>query len=88
MTTYIYNVGLAGSVILSIAFIPNTYFIVKRNRQCSEINIVFITLMILCSFLLLIYSAHFNLVPVIIANTSVLINNIVVFVYYFYLLCK
>lgn len=88
MSNYIYNIGLAGSVILSIAFIPNTYFILRKNLYCSEINIVFITLMILCSLLLLIYSIHFNLVPVIIANTSVLVNNLVVFIYYFYLLCK
>ena len=79
MSNYIYNIGLAGSVILSIAFIPNTYFILRKNLYCSEINIVFITL---------IYSIHFNLVPVIIANTSVLVNNLVVFIYYFYLLCK
>lgn len=75
------SIGLIGSVVLSVSFIPQTYHAVYNIKNT---NIIFVNLMILCSTALSIYSYYYRVYPMLIANCSVFVNNFIVLSQYFY----
>lgn len=70
-------IGTTGAIILSISFIPQTLKIYKNSEYG---NICFCILMILCSLMMTIYSYYYFVIPMFIANISVLFNNIFIFI--------
>ena len=71
----IHIIGLIGSITLTFSFIPITYSKIK-NKDFS-LNPYFSFLIITSSLLLFIYSTYFFITPMIIANLSVLLNNLI-----------
>ena len=70
-------VGITGAVVLSISFIPQTIQVYKNTNHA---NICFCKLMIICSLMMSMYSIYYNVIPMFIANVSVLCNNVMVFI--------
>ena len=76
-------IGLCGSCGVAIAFIPQTY---KTITTDSIKSISFITMYMVfsSSICMLIYSMYYNILPMLIANVSVMINTGVIMVVYLY----
>jgi uncharacterized protein with PQ loop repeat len=69
MESVIDGIGLTSSVLISIMFVPQVVH-VYRTKDTAAINYSFLGLNILASSLGLVYSIYFNVVPMIVANTS------------------
>lgn len=76
-TTNIEIIGLVGSSIISIAFIPQSYKAIK-TKQTNDISFIFIGLNLTASSLMLVYGISTKIIPIIISNTSVFINNLII----------
>jgi uncharacterized protein with PQ loop repeat len=63
------GIGLTSSVLISIMFVPQIVH-VYRTKDTAAINYTFLGLNILASSLGLVYSIYFDVVPMIMANTS------------------
>lgn len=70
-------IGISGAIVLSISFIPQT---MKIYKNTDHANMCFCILMIICSIMMSIYSIYYNVIPMFIANISVLCNNMFVFI--------
>ena len=77
ISNFIDFLGISGAIVLSISFIPQT---MKIYKNIEHANMCFCILMILCSTMMSIYSIYYNVIPMFIANISVLCNNIFVFI--------
>lgn len=77
MISYIQYIGFAGSIMIGISFIPQTYKVVKGN-DTKSISSKFIFVNILSSSLMTTYGSILKIYPVIIANSSVLLNNLII----------
>lgn len=75
-------IGVLGSCIVAISFIPQTYKIIKNN-DVHSISSSFIMINILSSSLLIYYGVYYFIIPMMIANLSVCFNNIII-LYYIY----
>ena len=73
-------IGHLGSIVLSISFIPQTYAVYK-NPQCANIYFTFLTFF--CSVCLGVYSFYYNVIPMLVANMSVFVNNAFVLIFIF-----
>jgi uncharacterized protein with PQ loop repeat len=69
MESVIDGIGLTSSILISIMFVPQVVH-VYRTKDTHAINYAFLNLNMLASSLGLIYSVYFNIVPMIVANTS------------------
>lgn len=69
MDSIIDGVGLVSSILISIMFIPQVVH-VHKTKDTNAINYGFLCLNILASSLGLVYSIYFNVIPMIVANTS------------------
>lgn len=74
---FVDSVGISGAIVLSISFIPQT---MKIYKNIDHANMCFCILMIICSTMMAVYSIYYNVIPMFIANISVLCNNIFVFI--------
>ena len=63
------GIGLTSSVLISIMFVPQVVH-VYRTKDTAAINYTFLGLNMLASSLGLVYSIYFDVVPMIVANTS------------------
>ena len=61
--------GLTGSVLIVIMFIPEVVHVYK-HKDAKAINYTFLHLNLLASVLSLVYSFHYNVVPMTITNVS------------------
>ena len=61
--------GLIGSVFIVIMFIPEVVHVYK-HKDAKAINYTFLHLNLLASVLSLVYSFHYNVVPMTITNVS------------------
>ena len=61
--------GLIGSVLIVIMFIPEIIHVYK-HKDAKAINYTFLHLNLLASVLSLVYSFHYNVVPMTITNVS------------------
>jgi len=69
MDSIIDGVGLTSSILIAIMFVPQVVH-VYRTKDTYAINYSFLNLNLLASSLGLVYSIYFNVVPMIVANTS------------------
>lgn len=69
MDSIIDSVGLISSILISIMFVPQVVH-VHKTKDTNAINYAFLGLNILASSLGLVYSIYFNVIPMIVANTS------------------
>ena len=80
MINHIEIIGLLGSSIISIAFIPQTCLIIKSGKT-KDISMIFVALNLTASSLMLYFGIYTRIVPIIISNTSVFINNMIIAVF-------
>lgn len=74
-------IGFSGSLTLTLSFIPITLKTLKQ-KTFTETSPHFLFLILVSSILLLIYSMYNKVYPMVIANISVLLNNLVISYYY------
>jgi uncharacterized protein with PQ loop repeat len=67
--TLINWIGLVSAAMISIMFFPQVVQ-VHKTKDTHAINYTFLGINVIASILGLIYSIHFNIVPMIVANTS------------------
>lgn len=72
--------GYIGSSFLSIMTIPQVYLTIKTNKT-EDISISFIICNLFAVTFLLPYSIYFQLYPIIIANFSVCLCNLIILYY-------
>ena len=80
METIINNIGLSGSILLGLSFIPQTYKIIKE-KQTKNISLIFLILSICSAILMSIYGFYYELLPIIISNILVIINCVIIIIY-------
>lgn len=80
MSEIINIMGLFGSILVSVSFIPQTYKTLK-SEDSSDISYIFMGLNIISASMMCVYGVYFNVIPVIISNGSVLINCIIILLY-------
>ena len=80
METIINNIGLSGSILLGLSFIPQTYKIIKE-KQTKNISLIFLILSICSALLMTVYGVYYELVPIIVSNILVLINCAIIAFY-------
>ena len=66
-------IGLTGSVLVGVCFIPQTYKTINSN-EIKDISKLFMMLNIISASLMVVYGSYYLILPIIIANGSVLIN--------------
>tara|TARA_R110001632_G_scaffold172192_3_gene291455 strand:+ start:1113 stop:1400 length:288 start_codon:yes stop_codon:yes gene_type:complete len=69
MDSIIDGVGLTSSILIAVMFVPQVVHVYK-TKDTNAINYTFLILNLLASSLGLVYSIYFNVVPMIVANTS------------------
>ena len=68
--------GVASSVLISVMFVPQVVHSF-RTRDTSGINYSFLFINLLASTMGLVYSLHFRVIPMIIANTSATLFSLI-----------
>ncbi len=66
-------VGLTGSILVGVCFIPQTYKTIHSD-EIKDISKLFMILNVISASLMVIYGSYYLILPIIIANGSVLIN--------------
>ena len=69
MENVIDGIGLTSSILIAVMFVPQVVH-VYRTKDTAAINYTFLGLNMLASSLGLVYSIYFDVVPMIVANTS------------------
>ena len=69
-------IGLIASCIIGISFIPQTYKVIKEN-DVQSLSTGFVLINIISSLMMCVYGIYYVIEPVIVANSSVLINNLI-----------
>lgn len=69
MDTVINILGLVSSILITIMFVPQVMHVYK-TKDTHAINYTFLFLNLLASSTGLVYSIHFRVIPMMIANTS------------------
>tara|TARA_Y100000992_G_scaffold186407_1_gene126132 strand:- start:1908 stop:2219 length:312 start_codon:yes stop_codon:yes gene_type:complete len=76
-------IGLIGSISIGLSFIPQTYKTLKTNTvKSTSFLMFFITSS--ASICMIIYSVYYNVLPMLIANVSVLANSSIIMITYLY----
>ena len=61
--------GLVSSILICLMFVPEIIHVYK-NKDAKAINYAFLHLNLIASVLALIYSIHYNIIPMTITNVS------------------
>lgn len=80
MDTIINIIGLCGSVLIGASFIPQTYKTIKNNNT-KDLSYAFMLLNISSASFMCIYGVYYKIIPIMIANSSVIINCIIILIY-------
>ena len=76
-------IGLFGSISIGLSFIPQTYKTLKTNTiKSTSFLMFFITST--ASVCMIIYSVYYKVLPMLIANVSVLTNSSIIMIAYLY----
>tara|TARA_B100000073_G_C23610835_1_gene524434 strand:- start:489 stop:800 length:312 start_codon:yes stop_codon:yes gene_type:complete len=76
-------IGLIGSISIGLSFIPQTYKTLKTNTiKSTSFLMFFITST--ASVCMIIYSVYYKVLPMLIANVSVLTNSSIIMIAYLY----
>ena len=78
-------IGLLGSIMISIMFIPQTIHTIRTGKT-KDLSKLFLFLSIISSMLMIIYGIYFVILPVIIANISVFLNSFVLLSYSYFII--
>ena len=70
--------GLVSSILICLMFIPEIVHVYK-HRDAKAINYAFLHLNLLASVLALIYSIHYNIIPMTITNISAGLFSLVLY---------
>ena len=73
---YIYSIGYLGSFFLTIMFIPQTYSVWK-NKSYDCIQYIFLVNALFTSLCLGSYGLYYQKYPIVIGNTSVFVNTMI-----------
>ena len=73
-------IGYIGCACLCISFVPQTYIqILNRNQEgVKDLSFSFIGLILFASLCMSVYAYHMKTYPILIANTSVCLNNVII----------
>ena len=73
-------IGYIGCGSLCISFLPQTYKQLLNRNQSShkELSFSFIGLILFASLCMSVYAYHMKTYPILIANSSVCLNNIII----------
>jgi len=66
-------IGIVGSSLVAVCFIPQTYKTINSN-DVKDISKSFLLLNMFASILMCFYGSYYVIIPVLIANGSVIIN--------------
>jgi uncharacterized protein with PQ loop repeat len=66
---FIDGIGLASAILIGIMFIPQVSH-VYREKDTNALNYMFLGINMIASSMGLVYSVYYNVIPMIIANTS------------------
>jgi uncharacterized protein with PQ loop repeat len=69
MERVINSIGLTSSILIAVMFVPQVVHVYK-TKDTAAINYTFLGLNMVASSLGLVYSIYFDVVPMIVANTS------------------
>ena len=69
MERVINSIGLTSSILIAVMFVPQVIHVYK-TKDTAAINYTFLGLNMVASSLGLVYSSYFDVVPMIVANTS------------------
>ena len=69
MERVINSIGLTSSILIAVMFVPQVVHVYK-TKDTAAINYTFLGLNMVASSLGLVYSVYFDVVPMIVANTS------------------
>ncbi len=69
MERVINSIGLTSSILIAVMFVPQVIHVYK-TKDTAAINYTFLGLNMVASSLGLVYSIYFDVVPMIVANTS------------------
>jgi uncharacterized protein with PQ loop repeat len=72
--------GYIGSCMIGIMFIPQVLKTIKTNKT-DDLSIIFLLMNTIAVLIMIPYSIHFNLIPIMIANSSVGICNSILLYY-------
>ena len=76
-------IGLIGSISIGLSFIPQTYKTLKTNTiKSTSFLMFFITSS--ASICMIVYSIYYKVLPMLIANVSVLTNSSIIMIAYIY----
>lgn len=75
--------GIIGGSLVGISFIPQTYKTITTNKS-EDLSKIFIFINIAASTLMLIYGIYYIIIPIVIANGSVFLNNLILLFYVLY----
>ena len=76
-------IGLIGSILVAISFVPQTYKTINSN-QIKDISFMFMFINIISAGLMCIYGAYYYIIPIMISNGSVLTNCCIILYYVIY----
>lgn len=70
--------GLASSILICLMFVPEIVHVYKY-KDAKAINYMFLNLNLVASILALVYSMHYNIIPMTITNISAGLFSLVLF---------
>jgi uncharacterized protein with PQ loop repeat len=70
-------IGYIGAFFLTITFIPQTYNVLRTN-EFSQIKYTFLWNAVFTSVCMNVYGCYYRKYPIVIGNTSVFINSIII----------
>jgi len=76
MDTYINLIGLVGSVAIALSLFPQSYRTVKE-KKVKDLSMLFICITMTGAGCQLIYGIYYDILPMIIANTCVVLNTVI-----------
>ena len=79
MDTYINIIGLLGSVAIALSLFPQSYRTVKE-KKVKDLSLLFICITMVGAGCQLIYGIYYDILPMIIANTCVVLNTVILLV--------
>ena len=74
-------IGLIGSISIGLSFIPQTYKTLKTNTTKSTSFLMFF-ITSSASICMIVYSIYYKVLPMLIANVSVLTNSSIIMIAY------
>ena len=81
--SYIVLIGFVGCGFLFISFIPQTVKVI-RSKDVSSLSPIFMICILIASVCLGIYAYDLSAYPVMLANCSVFVNNLILLSTYLY----